>query len=147
MLTAFVGRLAAIEARLAAPVVTTPLQDQRREHRGASRQATAVQQPSDSPSDSSSDDDGDNPGDVVCIRPMTARATTTVTRRPAAVTVMRQGKVQASSVNKAVGAGEASSISNMAADDGLPTAIVEVAGQRRHVKLDSRARYTIAGTN
>ncbi|KAE8911866.1 hypothetical protein PF005_g5592 [Phytophthora fragariae] len=60
---------------------------------------------------------------------------------------MRRWKVQASPVNNAVGAGDASSMSNVGADDGLPTAIVEVADQRRHVKLDSRARYTIAGTN
>ncbi|KAE9272854.1 hypothetical protein PR003_g30075 [Phytophthora rubi] len=33
------------------------------------------------------------------------------------------------------------------ADDGLPTAIMEVAGTRRHVKLDSGARYTMAGTD
>ncbi|KAE8989114.1 hypothetical protein PF011_g18907 [Phytophthora fragariae] len=33
------------------------------------------------------------------------------------------------------------------ADDGLPTAIMEVAGTRRHVKLDSGARYTVAGTD
>ncbi|KAE9000924.1 hypothetical protein PR001_g18650, partial [Phytophthora rubi] len=33
------------------------------------------------------------------------------------------------------------------ADDGLPTAIMEVAGTRRHVTLDSGARYTVAGTD
>ncbi|KAG6595847.1 uncharacterized protein IUM83_18272 [Phytophthora cinnamomi] len=33
------------------------------------------------------------------------------------------------------------------ADDGLPTAIMEVSGARRHVKFDSGARYTVAGTD
>ncbi|KAE9181812.1 hypothetical protein PF004_g24423 [Phytophthora fragariae] len=33
------------------------------------------------------------------------------------------------------------------ADDGLPTAEMTVAGARRHVKLDSGARYTVAGTD
>ncbi|KAE9185142.1 hypothetical protein PF004_g23450 [Phytophthora fragariae] len=33
------------------------------------------------------------------------------------------------------------------ADDGLPTAIMEVAGTRRHMKLDIGARYTVAGTD
>ncbi|KAE8955783.1 hypothetical protein PR001_g31967, partial [Phytophthora rubi] len=32
-------------------------------------------------------------------------------------------------------------------EDGLPTAMMEVGGERRHDKLDSCARYTIAGTD
>ncbi|KAE9034811.1 hypothetical protein PR002_g7932 [Phytophthora rubi] len=33
------------------------------------------------------------------------------------------------------------------ADDGLPTALMTVAGGKHHVKLDSGARYTVAGTD
>ncbi|KAE8894772.1 hypothetical protein PF003_g21374 [Phytophthora fragariae] len=33
------------------------------------------------------------------------------------------------------------------ADDGLPTAVMQVAGVRRQVKLDSGARFTVAGTD
>ncbi|KAL4163671.1 hypothetical protein KRP22_005099 [Phytophthora ramorum] len=33
------------------------------------------------------------------------------------------------------------------ADDGLPTSLMDVAGGRHHVKLDSGARYTVAGTD
>ncbi|OWZ03913.1 hypothetical protein PHMEG_00024276, partial [Phytophthora megakarya] len=32
-------------------------------------------------------------------------------------------------------------------DDGLPTTTMKIGGERRHVKLDSGARYTILGTN
>jgi hypothetical protein len=38
-------------------------------------------------------------------------------------------------------------VCGVAADDGLPTAMMEVAGERRDVKLDSGARYTVAGTD
>jgi hypothetical protein len=41
---------------------------------------------------------------------------------------------------------KANEVEYVGADDGMPTAIVNVAGTRRHVKLDSGARYTIAGT-
>ncbi|KAE8952847.1 hypothetical protein PR001_g33125 [Phytophthora rubi] len=35
---------------------------------------------------------------------------------------------------------------DVAADDGLPTAEVTVNGDRRQVKLDSGARYSVAGS-
>lgn len=38
------------------------------------------------------------------------------------------------------------SVEYVEANDGLPTASVEIAGVRREIKLDSCARYTIAGT-
>ncbi|KAE8984252.1 hypothetical protein PF011_g20850 [Phytophthora fragariae] len=37
--------------------------------------------------------------------------------------------------------------SDVEADDGLPTALMTVAGGKHHVKLDSGARYTVAGTD
>ncbi|KAE9118319.1 hypothetical protein PF010_g8269 [Phytophthora fragariae] len=42
--------------------------------------------------------------------------------------------------------GDDESAQYIEADDGLPTACMEVAGERRNVKLDSGARYTVAGT-
>ncbi|GMF48287.1 unnamed protein product [Phytophthora fragariaefolia] len=38
-------------------------------------------------------------------------------------------------------------VAYVGADDSLPTAIMEVAGTRRQVKLDSGARHTVAGTS
>ncbi|OWY95290.1 hypothetical protein PHMEG_00034741, partial [Phytophthora megakarya] len=35
----------------------------------------------------------------------------------------------------------------VSSDDGLPTALMTVAGVRRQVKLDSCARYSVAGTD
>ncbi|GMF23303.1 unnamed protein product [Phytophthora fragariaefolia] len=40
-----------------------------------------------------------------------------------------------------------SEVEYVGANDGLPTASMLVAGVRRHVKLDSCARFTVAGTN
>jgi hypothetical protein len=44
-------------------------------------------------------------------------------------------------------AADGAGVCGVAADDGLPTAMMEVAGERRDVKLDSGARYTVAGTD
>ncbi|KAG2976855.1 hypothetical protein PC128_g22540 [Phytophthora cactorum] len=41
---------------------------------------------------------------------------------------------------------EAESVEYIEADDGLPTAMVTVAGNRRHIKLESCTRFTVAGT-
>ncbi|KAG2903719.1 hypothetical protein PC114_g12142 [Phytophthora cactorum] len=40
---------------------------------------------------------------------------------------------------------EAELVEYIEADDGLPTAMMTVAGNRRHIKLDSCARFTVAG--
>ncbi|KAG3136386.1 hypothetical protein PI124_g18567 [Phytophthora idaei] len=40
---------------------------------------------------------------------------------------------------------EAESVEYIEADDGLPTAMMTVAGNRRHIKFDSCARFTVAG--
>ncbi|OWZ08712.1 LOW QUALITY PROTEIN: hypothetical protein PHMEG_00018702 [Phytophthora megakarya] len=44
-------------------------------------------------------------------------------------------------------ANEEVAVEYVGADDGLPTALMEVNGEKRRVKLDSGARYTIAGTD
>jgi hypothetical protein len=45
------------------------------------------------------------------------------------------------------GAAQDAEFEYVGADDGLPTATMELSGVRRRVKLDSGARYTIAGTD
>ncbi|GMF41779.1 unnamed protein product [Phytophthora fragariaefolia] len=52
---------------------------------------------------------------------------------------------RADEAERRVAVGE--TVEYVGADDGLPTAIMEVAGTRRQVKLDSGARYTVAGTS
>lgn len=56
--------------------------------------------------------------------------------------VQRRSATQASQERQ-----DAGDVEYVGADDGLPTARMEVGGAPRHVKLDSGARYTIAGTD
>ncbi|KAI9996970.1 hypothetical protein PInf_000268 [Phytophthora infestans] len=56
--------------------------------------------------------------------------------------VQRRSATQASQERQ-----DAGDVEYVGADDGLPTARMEVEGAPRHVKLDSGARYTIAGTD
>jgi hypothetical protein len=55
--------------------------------------------------------------------------------------------VQQASTAAAEGRLDTGAVRNVAADDGLPTALMEVSGSQRKVKLDSGARYTVAGTD
>ncbi|GMF55293.1 unnamed protein product [Phytophthora fragariaefolia] len=52
---------------------------------------------------------------------------------------------RADGAERQVAAGD--TVEYVGADYGLPTAIMEVVGTRRQVKLDSGARYTVAGTS
>ncbi|GMF45582.1 unnamed protein product [Phytophthora fragariaefolia] len=50
-------------------------------------------------------------------------------------------------VHRSATAARGEVVEYVCADDGLPTAMVQVAGARRNVKLDSGARFTVAGTD